>query len=111
MSGRKFEQLTVDSLKAMSLESDYLMSLHLSPEELQERFGIEFSELSEKDLFAAIKDLDSGFIFQFDARPNGSGTSVTARGTNVDVREAYTVFMQTFKLNAGREISWISDAI
>lgn len=114
MPGKAFENLDVDSLEKLSLDSDYIMSINLSSAELHERFGIEFTELAEsnKVLTAAIKDPSTGFIFEFESRTvlDKTTTSVSVRGKDLDLRDAYTAFTQVFKLK-GTEIAWISGSI
>ncbi len=109
----KFESISIEQLKAFSLETDYIMTLGISPRQVQEKYGVEFSPLTENSSskrFAAIREPESEFIFEFFGDAANKTTSVSARGKEIDLRNAYSVFMSTFKPDS-QDVSWISESI
>ena len=113
---RKFEQIAQADLQELGLARDYLMSIRLTPEQVQERFGIEFSWTRTEPqhaYFAAIKDPDSGYIFSFDQGSNYEGAPtmvVCAWAKKVDAHEAHAALMR-FASISGEDVAWYSDSL
>lgn len=113
---RKFEQIAPAELKQLGLAKDYLMSIRLTPEQVKERFGIEFtwnhSELQHA-YFAAIKDPDSGYIFSFNQGSNYEGAPtmvVCAMAMRVNTEEAFTALSRIVPV-ASKDVAWYSDSL
>lgn len=108
----KFENIGYEELKALALHTDYLMTLSLKPDQVQEKYGVEFSPVEDPlcKFFAAIKEPKSGIIFEFKARSRDGTICVNAKGKKLDARDAYEVFMAVFAFNM-HDVSWISDSI
>lgn len=113
---RKFEQIAQADLQELGLARDYLMSIRLTPEQVQERFGIEFSwnhTEPQHAYFAAIKDPDSGYIFSFDQGSNYEGAPtmvVCALAKKVNTEEAFTALSRIVPI-ASKDVAWYSDSL
>lgn len=106
-----FEYISFKKLSAMSLGSEYLMNLSLTPQVLHDKHGIKFSKIddSKNEYFAAIKAPNAHLFFEF----RGGETNkvcVNVRGQNIDIREAYSIFDSLLNLRPS-EIQWISDSV
>jgi len=106
-----FEYISFKKLSAMSLESEYLMNLSLTPKVLQDKHGIKFSKIddSKNEYFAAIKAPNVHLFFEFRGGET-SNVCVNVRGQNIDIREAYSIFDSLLNLRPS-EIQWISDSV
>lgn len=106
-----FEYISFEKLSKMSLESEYLMNLTLTPQVLQDQHGIKFSKIddSRNGYFAAIKAPNVHLFFEFRGGEN-SNVCVNVRGQNIDIREAYSIFDSLLNLRPS-EIQWISDSV
>jgi len=110
-----FTQVSPEQQQDEILQKEYLMSLHLTPQQLAERQSIEFVKKTDGPLslwFAAIKSSSFDYVFEISSAINDMPPTIdiSVRGETIDPRQAYTVICKLLCLNAN-EISWIADSI
>lgn len=113
---RDFTQVDFAVLKARALPREYLLTLALTPEQIAQRYKIEFAQIVDEplvDRFAAVSFTGSNLYFElYTGCSVGKGTTcVCVRGGDddgIDARSAYQLFMSEFK-PVMRDVLWISD--